>query len=132
MGLGACGPHYVYKATDLNNNPLTQAQASNLANALCFYGQGSCGQNPYISFVTTSQGCPSGQTCVAIDPDDYDTNSSGTTSAGSAPMYPLNRLWDPNNYKLNTKCTHTTNKLGTMKSKCATSPSTCGYLYCTL
>jgi hypothetical protein len=130
MGLGACGPHYIYKATDLNGNPLSSAQAANLANALCFYGQGSCGYNPYINFITTSQGCPSGQTCVAIDPDDYDNNSPGSTSAGTAPKYPMNRLWDPSNSKLLTKCTHTTGFLGQMKSKCSSNPDTCGFLYC--
>ncbi len=130
MGGGSCGPHYIYKATDLNGYPLTSAQASNLANALCFYGQGSCGANPYIGFVTTSQGCPSGQTCVAIDPTWGDGSLSGATSAGSAPTYPMNRLYDPNNTMLGTACVTTGGVSGTMKSKCSTSPSTCGYLYC--
>jgi hypothetical protein len=130
--LGGCGPHYVYKATDLNGVPLTSTQASNLANALCFYGQGTCGYNPYIGFVTTSQGCPSGQTCVAIDPDDGDNGTTTTSTAGTAPKYPLNRLWDPTNSKLNTACEHTQGYLAKMKSKCSISSSTCGYLYCML
>ncbi len=130
LGGGACGPHYVYKATDLNGNPLSSSAASNLANALCFYGQGSCGQNPYIGFVTTSQGCPSGQTCVAIDPTDGDTGSTSTTSAGSAPTYPLNRAWDPYNTLLGSTCIRTNGVMGHMTSRCSTTPSTCGYLYC--
>lgn len=130
MGSGNCGPHYVFKVTDLNNVPLTTAQASNLANALCFYGQGSCGANPYIAFITTSQGCPSGQTCVAIDPLDGDNGSTSTTTAGSAPTYPLNRVYNPSNSLLNTQCITTAGVLKTLKSKCSTQPSTCGTLYC--
>jgi hypothetical protein len=130
MGGGSCGPHYIYKATDLNGAPLSAAQASNLANALCFYGQGSCGFNPYIGFVTTSQGCPSGQTCVAIDPTDGDNGSTSTTTAGSAPTYPLNRVYNLTNSLLGTACITTTGKMGTMTSKCSTMPATCGTLYC--
>lgn len=131
MGGGSCGPHFIYKATDLNGNPLSSSQAANLANALCFYGQGSCGGNPYIGFVTTSQGCPWGQTCVAIDPTDGVNTTTNTTSAGSAPSYPMNKLWDPNNSMLNTSCITTKSQFGKMISKCATSPTTCGWLYCT-
>lgn len=130
MGLGSCGPHYIYKATDLNNNPLTSTQAANLANALCFYGQGSCGQNPYIAFVTTTQGCPSGQTCVAIDPEGYDNTTTSTTTAGSLPTYPMNRAWDPMNTLLNTGCIKSSGGVYKMQSKCANTPSSCGYLYC--
>jgi hypothetical protein len=132
LGIGGCGPHFVYKATDLDGNPLTSAQASNLANALCFYGQGSCGANPYIGFVTTSQGCPSGQTCVAIDPSDGGNTPTPTQTAGTAPSYTNNKTWDPGNTLLNTACTNTPSlKLGKMLSKCAQYPSTCGWLWCT-
>jgi hypothetical protein len=131
MGPGYCGPHYVYKVTTPWGSALSSSQAANLANALCFYGQGSCGYNPYIAFVTTSQGCPSGHACVAIDPTDGDTGSTSTTTAGSAPTYPLNRVWDPSNSLLNTSCITTTGKYGTLKSKCSVLPASCGYLYCT-
>jgi hypothetical protein len=130
MGGGSCGPHYVYRVTTESGAALSSSQAANLANALCFFGQGSCGANPYIGFIGTSQGCPSGQTCVAIDPIDGDNSSGSTTTAGSAPTYPLNRVWNPDNSLLGTACITTTNKLGTLQSKCSVTPSTCGYLYC--
>jgi hypothetical protein len=131
LGLGACGPHYIFQADNLDGTPLTTAKAANLANSLCFFGQGSCGGNPYIHFVTTTQGCPSGRTCVAIDPTDGDNSSTSTTTAGSAPTYPLNRAYDPANALLNSGCVTTSGLYGTMQSKCSVKPSTCGYLYCT-
>lgn len=131
LGVGACGPHYVFQADNLDGTPLTAAKAANLANALCFNGQGSCGGNPYIHFLTTTQGCPAGRTCVAIDPTDGDNSSTSTTTAGSAPTYPLNRAYDPANMLLNSGCVTTAGKYGTMISKCAEKASTCGYLYCT-
>jgi hypothetical protein len=132
LGNGSCGPHYIYRATDLNGNALNSTQAANLANALCFYGQGSCGNNnPYIGFISNAQGCPSGQTCVAIDPTDTVNSTTNTTSAGTAPTYSMNKVWDPTNSLLNTACITTQAKLGAMKSKCSTMPATCGWLYCT-
>jgi len=130
LGGGACGPHYVFQADHLDGTPLSSTEASNLGKALCAYGYDSCGYNPYISFVVTNQGCPWGRTCVAVDPADGDNGSTTTTTAGSAPMYPLNRLYDPANTMLNTACTVTTGRAGRMLSKCSITPSTCGYLYC--
>jgi len=131
LGRGNCGPHYVYQADHLDGTPLTASEATNLANGLCMFGYGNCGgNNPYIKYTVTGQGCPAGRTCVAIDPTDGDNGSGTTTTAGSIPTYPLNRLYDVTNSKLNTQCLTTANKLGTMLSKCATNPTTCGYLYC--
>jgi hypothetical protein len=133
LGLAnSCGPHYIFQVDTTAGVPLTTAQAQNMANTMCFYGAGSCGSNPYIGFqVTQSNGCPAGKTCIAIDPTDGDNGSSSTTSAGSAPSYPMNRCYDPSNTLLNTACITTAKKLGAMVSKCSTSPTTCGYLYCT-
>jgi hypothetical protein len=130
LGKGACGPHYVFQVDDLNGSPLTTAEAANMANDLCFFGYGNCGSNPYLSFTVTGQGCPSGRTCVAIDPTDGDNGSTLTTTSGSAPTYPLNRFYDPANTQLNSPCVKTQGGTGTMQSKCSTYPSTCGYLYC--
>jgi len=128
----ACGPHYIYQVDTTAGVPLTTAQANNMVNTMCFYNAGSCGNNPYIGFtVTQSNGCPAVKTCIAIDPTDGDNGSTSTTSAGSAPSYPMNRVYDPANTLLNTACLTSASKLGTMISKCATSPTTCGYLYCT-
>ncbi|MGC4091695.1 MAG: cellulose binding domain-containing protein [Polyangiaceae bacterium] len=132
LGLGSCGPHYVYQVDNSDGSPLSTTQATNMANALCFYGQGNCGNNTYIGFTQTSTQCPSGRTCVAIDPTDGDNGSASTTTAGSAPSYPLNRVFDPLNMLLGTSCITTAGKLGGIISKCATSPSTCGYLYCSV
>jgi len=129
LGGGSCGPHYVYSVTDTNGVNLTSAQASNLQNSLCFYGQGSCGQNPYIGFATTNlPGCPAGKTCIAIDPNDGDNNSGSTTTAGSAPSYPMNRTYNPSYSLLNTSCITKAGQLG--KMKCLSSGCN-GYLYCT-
>ncbi|MGC4091694.1 MAG: cellulose binding domain-containing protein [Polyangiaceae bacterium] len=130
LGSGNCGPHYVYQVDNADGTALTSAQATNMAGALCFYGQGSCGNNAYIAFTQTGTQCPTGRTCVAIDPTDGDNGSTSTTTAGSAPTYPLNRVLDPTNALLGTSCIMTSGKLGALISKCATSPSTCGYLYC--
>jgi hypothetical protein len=131
LGPGSCGPHYVYQADRPDGTPLNATEAANLANDLVMFGYGNAGgNNPFIKYVITGQGCPAGRTCVAIDPTDGDNGSGTTTTAGSIPTYPLNRLYDQTNSKLNTQCLTTGNKLGKMLSKCATTPSTCGYLYC--
>ena len=131
LGTGACGPHYVFQADRLDGTPLSATEAANISNGMCFYGFGNCGNgNPYLSYTVTGQGCPAGRTCIAIDPTDGDNGSGTTTTAGSAPTYPLNRLYDPTNSKLNSACVTTAGKLTTMVSKCATLPATCGYLYC--
>jgi len=130
LGVGACGPHYVYQADHLDGTPLTTTEANNLANDLCMFDYGTCGNNPYIKFVLTTQGCPTGRTCVAIDPTDGDNGSGTTTTAGSVPSYPLNRLYDPTNNKLGSQCVTTAGKLTTLSSRCAAITSTCGYLYC--
>jgi hypothetical protein len=130
MGSGSCGPHYIFQVDNADGSPLTSTQAANMTNALCFYGSGNCGNNPYIGFMQTGVNCPPGRTCIAIDPTDGDNGSVSTTSAGSAPTYPMNRVFDIYNSLLGTSCITTTGRLGSLQSKCGTSPSTCGYLYC--
>jgi len=131
LGLGACGPHYVFQADNLDGTPFNATQAANLSNGMCFYGFGSCGNgNPYINYVVTTQGCPAGRTCVAVDPTDGDNGSGTTTTAGSIATYPLNRLYDPTSSMLNSACMTTSGRYGTMISKCAAVSSTCGFLYC--
>jgi len=131
LGLGACGPHYVFQADKADGTPLSATDAANLANGMCFYGFGNCGNgNSYLRYTVTGQGCPTGRTCVAIDPTDDDNGSGSTTTAGSVPTYPLNRFYDPTNSKLGSQCLTTAGKLTTMISKCASNPTTCGFLYC--
>jgi hypothetical protein len=130
LGKGSCGPHYIYQVDNENGTALTSAQAANLPNALCYFGQGTCGGNPYLAFTAVTTGCPSGRTCVAIDPTDGDNSSTSTTTAGSAPTYPLNRVWDPSNALLGTQCITSKGKLGALASKCSLSQDTCGYLFC--
>jgi hypothetical protein len=131
---GACGPHFIFQVDNPNGTAMTSAQAALMSNTLCYFGQNTsgtnCGSNPFIGFTKTQTGCPSGRVCVAIDPDDGDAGSGTTTTAGSAPTYTLNRLWDPANAKLNTACTKTSGPVGSMQSRCATYATTCGYLYC--
>jgi hypothetical protein len=130
LGNGSCGPHYVFQVDNADGSALTSAQAANMANALCFYGYGSCGNNPYLGFMQTGAGCPSGRSCIAIDPTDGDNGSTSTTSAGSAPTYPMNRVYDPANTLLNSQCITSKGVLATMQSKCSINANTCGYLYC--
>ena len=131
LGLGACGPHYVFQVDHTNGTALTATEAGNMKNALCMFGNTVCGNNnPFMAFTVTGQGCPTGRTCVAVDPTDGDNGSLTTTTTGAAVTYPYNRLYDPTNSKLGTACTTTTGYAGTMQSKCSIIPSTCGYLYC--
>jgi hypothetical protein len=130
LGLGACGPHFVFQADRPDGTPLTTTEANNLGKALCMYGFGTCGGNPFISFTVTGQACPVGRTCIAVDPADGDNTSTTTTTAGSIPQYPMNRVYDPANTLLNSQCSTTAGKVTKLVSKCTTTPSTCGYLYC--
>ena len=131
LGIGACGPHYVFQADRKDGTPLSATEAANLGNGMCFYGFGNCGNgNSYLKYTVTGQGCPTGRTCVAVDPTDGDNGSGTTTTAGSVPTYPLNRLYDPTNSKLNTQCLTTGGKLTVLSSRCSLLPATCGYLYC--
>jgi hypothetical protein len=131
LGLGACGPHYVFQADHTNGTALSKTEAQNLANDLVAFGYGDAGgHNPYIAYTVTGQGCPSGRTCVALDPTDGDNGSGTTTTAGAAPTYPLNRLYDPASAMLNTACVTTGGVAGHMLSKCSVIPTSCGYLYC--
>jgi hypothetical protein len=132
FGRGSCGPHYVFQVDDaVTGLPLTATQAANMVNTMCFFSAGSCGSNPYIGFqVTQANGCPAGKTCVAIDPTDGDNGSGSTTSAGSAPSYPGNRVWNPDNSLLGTQCITTMGKLLGLQSKCSYKAETCGFLYC--
>ena len=140
MGYGYCGPHYIYQvdyATGTNaGKPLSTTDAANLDYTLCFYG-GPCtwgnntSANPYLGIIKTGvTGCPTGKTCIAIDPGDGDNSSTSTTTAGSAPTYPKNVVYDPANTLLGTQCITTRGLLGTMVSKCSLQPDTCGNLYC--
>lgn len=128
----SCGPHYIFKATKPNGANLTSTEASNLRAALCFHGEGSCGNdNPFIGFTTAGlSACPSGATCVAVDPTDGDVSSTSTTSAGSAPTYPYNKVYNPDNSLLNTACIKTSGVLAKLISNCASNSKTCGWLYC--
>jgi hypothetical protein len=130
MGGGSCGPHYIFQVDNADGSPLTSTQAANMGNSLCFYGLGSCGNNPYIGFMQTGVNCPPGRTCVAIDPMDGDNGSLSTTSAGSAPTYPMNRVYDSWNTLLGTSCITTSGRLASLQTRCDRTPSTCGYLYC--
>jgi hypothetical protein len=127
---GACGPHYLFQVDNADGTPMTSAQAANMANALCFVGNAGCGVNAYIGFFQTANGCPAGRTCVAIDPTDGDNGTGSSTSAGSAPTYPLNRVYDPDGALLGTACITTKGVLASLQSKCALYSSTCGYDYC--
>jgi hypothetical protein len=131
---GACGPHYLFEVDNADGSAMSTTAAQYMSNALCYFGQDavgmSCGANKFVGFTQVQTGCPSGRVCVAIDPDDGDAGSGTTATAGSAPTYTLNRLWDPTNTKLNTACTKTSGPVGTMQSRCATYATTCGYLYC--
>ena len=130
LGTGACGAHYVFQADHLDGTPLNATEAANMGNALSFYGYGgNGGNNPFIAFAVTTQGCPSGRTCVAIDPTDSDNGSTSQTGQ-AAVMYPLNRLYDPASVMLGQPCITTASKAGTLVSKCALLASTCGFLYC--
>ena len=131
LGVGSCGPHYVFQADHLDGTPLTSTEATNLGNGLCFYGFGTCGANPYIKYTVTGQGCPTGRTCVAVDPSDGDNAASTTTTAGASnPVYPMNRVYDDTNVLLGTGCTTTGGKVSKLISKCTSMPATCNYLYC--
>lgn len=139
----SCGPHYIFKVTTTNGANLTSAEATNLANALCFFGQGSCGGNPYIGYTTAGlSACPTGASCIAIDPTDGDNTAMSSTSAGTAKTYPMNRVYDAKSIPdangkispdslLGSACITTTGKYGKLTSKCSSSPATCGFLYCT-
>jgi len=146
LGIGACGPHYIFQvdydtppspylmsytnSSAKAGSPLSATDAANMVNTLCYFNQGNCGGNVYIGMVTNPAGCPSGKLCIAIDPTDGDNGSTSTESAGSAPSYPANRVYDPANDLLGTQCITTGGLLGTLISKCSSYPSTCGYLYC--
>jgi hypothetical protein len=136
LGTASCGPHYIFQVDKLDGTPLSTTEAGYMSRALCYYGQDipnvrGCGSNPFIGFTMTQLHCPAGRVCVAIDPTDGDNSSTTTTTAGSAPTYTLNRVYDPANTLLNSSCTTTSGLYGTMQSKCSVKPTTCGYLYCT-
>lgn len=128
----SCGPHYIFKATKTNGANLTSTEAANLQHALCFNGEGSCGNdNPFIGFTSSGlSACPSGATCVAVDPTDGDNTSTSTTTAGSAPTYPYNKVYNPDNSLLSTACIKTNGTVSALQSRCSSYPSTCGWLFC--
>jgi hypothetical protein len=135
----SCGPHYIFKVTKTNGANLTSTEASNLRHALCFNGEGDCGNdNPFIGFTSAGlSACPSGATCVAVDPTDGDVGSDSTTSAGNAVSYPYNKVYNPTNSLLNTACMKVsgsqslpTGVTSVLSSRCSSYPTTCGWLYC--
>jgi len=134
LGIGACGPHYIFQVDHTDGTPLNTWEAMTIANTLCYFGFNAlgvgCGSNPFIAPRITTDSCPTGRTCLAIDPADGDNASTTTTTAGSAPMYPMNRVYNPTNTLLASGCTTTTGKVTKLASKCSITPSTCGYLYC--
>ena len=134
LGTGACGAHYIFQADHTDGTALTTTEATNIVNDLGFYGywpptNQQFVSNPYIAFAVTSQGCPSGRTCIAVDPTATDNSTTSQTSQ-AAVMYPLNRLYDTAGVMLGKACITTGNLAGTMVSKCSTMPTTCGFLYC--
>jgi hypothetical protein len=132
LGIGACGPHYVFQVDyKSNSQPLSQADADKLISSLCLFNAADCGGNGFIGFLSKSvPGCPSGKMCVAIDPLDGDTTDHGGTYVNNLIQYPMNRTIDPDNSLLGTACRTTTGRTGTMTSRCATIPTSCGTLYC--
>ncbi|HYQ00253.1 MAG TPA: hypothetical protein VER96_16365 [Polyangiaceae bacterium] len=134
LGIGACGPHYIFQINHTDGTPLTTWEGYTIANTLCYFGFNAlgvgCGSNPFINPQITTNSCPTGQTCIAIDPADGDNTSTTTTTAGTIPTYPMNRVYNPDNSLLNSACTTTTGKVTKLASKCSTQPNTCGYLYC--
>jgi hypothetical protein len=122
-GAGACGAHYIFQVDHLDGTALNASEASNMVNALGFYGYAVGGTaNPFIAFTASGRGCPTGRTCVAVDPTDSGDGSTATTTGQAAVSYPMNRLWDPANATLGSACVTTANKAATMVSKCSTLP----------
>ena len=134
LGVGACGPHYIFQVNHLDGTPLTTWEGYTIANTLCYFGFNAlgvgCGSNPFINPRITTNSCAAGQTCIAIDPSDGDNGSVTTTTAGSAPTYSNNRVYNPDNSMLNSSCTTSSGKATKLTSRCSLQPSTCGYLYC--
>jgi hypothetical protein len=130
LGMGSCGPHYIFQVDNLDGTPLSPTQAANMTNSLCFFGYGSCGNNPYLGFTQTGVDCPSGRTCVAIDPTDGDNGTTATMSAGMVPTYPGDRVYDEDRALVGTLCMTTSGGLASLVNKCSELPSTCGYDYC--
>lgn len=138
MGTGSCGAHYVFQVDNPDGSALTAAQAEAMSYWFCFFGMPapaalgySCSNNPFIGFFTTqSYGCDAGHYCIAIDPTDGDNGTTASTSAGAAPTYPMNRVYDATGALLGTACVTTKGVPATLISKCATAPTTCGYDYC--
>jgi len=133
LGIGACGPHYIFQVDHTDGTPLNNWEAMTIANTLCYFGFDAlgvgCGSNPFVAPRITTNSCPTGRTCLAVDPADGD-NGMASATVGSAPMYAMNRLYDPSNSLLNSACTTTTGRVTKLVSKCTSAPSTCGYLYC--
>jgi hypothetical protein len=48
----------------------------------------------------------------------------------TSPTYMFNVLYCPNNAASGAACTMASGRAGTLRSRCAETPSTCGYLYC--
>jgi len=113
LGIGACGPHYLYKPT--NTNGTTYSKPANLANNLYFFGYPD---NPFLAFTVTNGN-------VAIDPIDGD-NSTPTTTSGSCPTYELDRVYNPTNTLLNKCCVTVSGQNGALVAL----PRAAGYLGC--
>lgn len=138
MGTGSCGAHYVFQVDNPDGSALTADQAANMVYWFCYFGMPapaalgySCSNNLFVGFFTTqAYGCDAGHYCIAIDPTDGDNGTTASTSAGIAPTYPMNRVYDPNGTLLGTACITTKGVYATLQSKCAYSSLTCGYDYC--
>jgi len=130
LGLGACGAHYIFQVNAPDGEPLTESEASAIENALCYYGNGRCGGNPFLAFTQTPTGCTNGETCVAIDPTDGDNGSTNTTTDGAVVTYPANRVYNPSYSLLGRSCLTTTGLLGELITRCDRYPRTCGWLFC--
>jgi len=113
LGIGACGPHWLFKPTNLNGS--TYTKPANLANNLYVFSHPF---NEFIAFTVTNGN-------VAVDPIDGD-NSTPTTTSGSCPTYELDRVYNPTNTLLSKCCVTVGAKNGALVAL----PRAAGYLGC--
>jgi hypothetical protein len=95
LGTGACGPHYLYRATKPDGSALQNAE--NLKNNLVFFGLLS--GNDYLAFTALHNNTDAN---IALDPTDGD-NALPVTTSGSCPTYENDRVYNPT-YSLLGKC----------------------------
>ncbi|MFZ5896499.1 MAG: hypothetical protein ACOY0T_35925 [Myxococcota bacterium] len=93
--------------------------------------QCAVGGAPQACNLVNEPDCARGQSFCVQDAQTLASSWENTCRLPPAsPTYSVNRATCPNNAILGTTCTTTSGEPGTMQSKCATSPSTCGTLYC--